>query len=276
MNSAVPKHGFETMVKISAGEFIFGHKFKIEFVDSLPESSTHLEEYWIDRTPVTFQQYQEFVKDTEYLPPIRDRRRAWERPYYKYLWRQNSTYNSLFMDMPMIFLTWFDALAYSEWAGKCLPTELEWEKAARGQDGRTYPWGYDQECEKYCNCTSQCEPNVHPDLTSVFAYPQGISPYGCLDMLGNCNEWCWDYFREPVMTISDEFRFDFKRIPSKEISHDGSSDQTPYRTTRGSGRTAFSKPIFSRNPTVPTTCSPYIGFRCVWHPTTPLKSRWNR
>jgi len=147
----------KAMVKIPAGEFLCGED----------QEKQETGEFYIDLTPVTNAEYKLFVDATGHAHPQH--------------WR-SGTYPEGKADHPVVEVNWFSATAYAEWVGKRLPTNEEWEKAARGTDGRTWPWG---------NEWSIDNANVFSgDTTPIGKYsPQGDSPYGCQDMAGNVWEW---------------------------------------------------------------------------------------
>jgi len=148
------------MVRIPAGEFLYGDQKK----------KLNLPEFWIDKTPVTNAEYARFVADTGHEPPKH--------------WKGKAPPKEI-ADHPVTYVSWHDAVAYAEWAGKRLLTEEEWEKAARGTDGRKYPWGDQNPDSKLCNFGK----NVG-GTTPVGKYSlQGDSPYSCVDMAGNVWEW---------------------------------------------------------------------------------------
>jgi len=167
------------LVRVPAGEFLMGSdpaKDKDAQDDEQPQRRVHVSEFYIGKTPVTNAQYATFVKATEHKVP-----EHWE----------NDKTPSGKEDHPVVYVTWHDAVAFCEWltqeTGKNLrlPTEAEWEKAARGADGRIYPWGNEQPTAELCNF----DDNVG-NTTPVGRYsPQGDSPYGCADVAGNVWEW---------------------------------------------------------------------------------------
>jgi serine/threonine protein kinase len=183
------------MVRVPAGQFLYRDEKK----------EIELPEFWIDKTPVTNGEYARFVEATGHEPPehweglYRRRKKPFLTGEYSRLWkppttsrrntgdglyRRRKTRPEEIADHPVVDISWRDAAAYAAWAGKRLPTEEEWEKAARGTDGREYPWG-DWE-EGRCNTH---EAGIG-GTTPVGQYsPGGDSPYGCVDMAGNVWEW---------------------------------------------------------------------------------------
>ncbi len=166
------KDGAE-MLWIPAGQFLMGstENDKDAGSDEKPQHMVSLDGYWMYKNDVTVAQYRTFCQAT--------RRQMPDAPSWG--WRD---------DHPMVNVTWDDANAYAEWAGASLPTEAEWEKAARGTDGRIYPWGNDWDASKCSNSTGS---NDSPgQISPVGSFPAGVSPYGCLDMAGNVDQWCED------------------------------------------------------------------------------------
>ncbi len=151
------------LVKIPSGEFLCGEDKKL----------VSLDEFWIGRTPVTNRQYQVFADSKGYDPP-----EHWE----------GKRVHPTRMNHPVVAVSWYDAQAFCEWAGVFLPTEQQWEKAARGIDGRDFPWGNQNPSPKLCNF----DRNVGQTSPVGRYSPHGDSPYGIIDMAGNVWEWCED------------------------------------------------------------------------------------
>jgi formylglycine-generating enzyme required for sulfatase activity len=155
------------------GDAVFEGAYAVGY--SGPEHVIPQPDFYIAKTPVTHAQYAAFLQDTDFARPKR--------------WRSNMPPKGK-EDLPIVYVSWHDAVAYCRWLVECtgkpyrLPTEPEWEKAARGTDGRIYPWGDGWDSER-CN-TAEAQVNK---ITPVGAFPQGASPYGVLDMAGNVWEW---------------------------------------------------------------------------------------
>jgi len=166
-------------VRVPAGEFLMGSdtwKDPNAEGDELPQHRLRLGEYWIGKYPVTNAQYKVFVDATGHPPPGH-----WEGGKIP-AGKENH---------PVVNVSWHDAAAFCAWAGLRLPTEAEWEKAARGADGRIYPWG-----DKWDARKANTSEGGRGGTTPVGAYPAGASPYGALDMAGNVWEWVADWYGE--------------------------------------------------------------------------------
>jgi formylglycine-generating enzyme required for sulfatase activity len=182
-----PKVGME-FIKVSAGEFWMGSdpkKDREAMAWEKPQHKVFLEDYWIGRCLVTNRQYQAFVKETNHIAP----------PYWEL-----DEFPSGKQDHPVVEVCWDDIQAFLQWANTKLSDsgeelrllmEAEWEKAARGTDGRIYPWGNQPPNSQLLNYNN----NVG-DPTPVGCYPAGASPYGALDMAGNVWEWVADWYDE--------------------------------------------------------------------------------
>ena len=171
------------MVKVPKGPFLYGEKRVREVIDH---------DYWIDKYPVTNEKYRVFISADGYGNQMYWSADGWEWKVENDItvpecWN-DTEWNKA--DCPVVGVSYYEAEAYAKWARKRLPTEREWEKAARGEDGREYPWGNEFDKTK---CNSR-KVTIIGYTTPVTQYPQGVSPYGCYDMAGNVWEWCADRY----------------------------------------------------------------------------------
>jgi len=168
------------MVTIPAGEFLMGSPEETGRADERPQRSVYLDEFVIDQVEVTNERYLAFVASTGHRSP--------PNPY------GTGPLVSVkgIEQLPVVQATWYDAKAYCSWAKKRLPTEAEWEKAARGTDGRLFPWGNEPATSKRANFDREWEEEhtLHP----VGSLPYGDSPYGVKDLSGNAREWVQDWY----------------------------------------------------------------------------------
>jgi len=161
------------MVLVPAGPYIRGSDNRLP--DEGPQYTAETGAFWIDKYEVTNLQYKQFIDATKRKSPSHFRSR---------------TYPDGKIDHPVVFVSWHDAHDYCEWAGKRLPTDIEWEKAARGDaDDRDYPWGDTFEVERVNSPVRWKALHLRGDTTPVGSMEGGKSPYGVYDLSGNVWEW---------------------------------------------------------------------------------------
>jgi formylglycine-generating enzyme required for sulfatase activity len=201
-----------TMMYVPEGRFLMGSLVGVGELNEQTQHMVDLDAYWIDRTEVSNAMFAEFVNKTgiqtiaekaggSYVtqtdsPPVVVMGADWQHPQ-----GPGSSISGL-EDYPVVNVTWWDAQAYCQWVGRRLPTEAEWEKAARGVQGQTYPWGEAVPTGNLVNFADINQDTEWADQTSndgfeltapVGSYPAGKSPYGALDMAGNVWEWVADW-----------------------------------------------------------------------------------
>ncbi len=181
----------EGMILIPSGEFTMGTDLvdkknhalgvgltKPWFADESPERRVDTQAFYIDKFEVTNRQYYIFCQATDHKPP-----RFWGGPKYR----------EGMGDLPVTYVNFYDAAAFAQWAGKRLPTETEWEKAARGPIGNIFPWGNNFNWD-LANISHSARKKIGQRLQPVGSFPAGVSSYGVHDMVGNAWEWVWDYY----------------------------------------------------------------------------------
>jgi len=168
---------------VPEGEFIMGTTHDHDFPDS-PEHTVYLDAYWVDKVEVTNSMYLKCLQAEGCTTPVSD------NIFYT---------NWIYRDHPIVYVTWSQADTYCQWAGRRLPTEAEWERAARGTDRRLYPWGGGQQPNPRLANFSDA---LIQESVSSFRYPLGASPYGVLNMAGNVREWVADWFDPNYYTYS--------------------------------------------------------------------------
>lgn len=223
-----------TMIYVPAGEFEMGSSFfesivftngkLFPFSDQRPKHRIYLDAFWVDRTEVTVGMFRKFVEATGYKTSAE--REGWGKPWKDGPkesewpmtpgtdWQHPEGPGSTASDNhPVIQVSWDDAMAYCEWVGGRLPTEAEWEKAARGTEGRKYPWGDDFDGTLLNYGDSRCPvarwrdsryDDGYAKTSPVGSYPGGASFYGVLDMAGNVWEWVYDWYDEDYYSTSPD------------------------------------------------------------------------
>jgi serine/threonine-protein kinase len=229
------------MLYVPEGNFLMGSSdsdTQADF-DEKPQHTIYLNAFWIDQTEVTNAKYATCVQDEACQAP-QDSGEYIVKGYYG---------SPQYDQYPVHNVTWNDAQIYCSWAGGSLPTEAEWEKAARGTDGRTFPWGEGVDCSR---ANYACDSYDDLYLKMVASFESGISPYGAYDMAGNVYEWVLDWFSPDYYAQSPQIN------PTGPTSG-------KYRVHRGGGVNFFSNLIraANRDAESPDTRHNRIGFRCV-------------
>ena len=166
---------------VPAGDFLMGSASTDgdAYPDEMPQHSVNLDAFWIDQTPVTNGEYALCVQAGTCKAP-----RKITSNLIDLYWN-----DAKYANYPVIWISWVDAGTYCAWAGRRLPSEAEWEKAARGTDGRLYPWGNNPPDPTLADFANHLK-----DVNQVGSYPAGASPYGALDMAGNVWQWVADWY----------------------------------------------------------------------------------
>jgi len=214
----------EGMAYLEGGSFLMGCD---EVIEESPEFEAHVDPFYMDKYPVTVEQYRQFLEATGHAEP-----RFWEAGEFSGP-RQ-----------PVVGISWENANAYAAWAGKQLPTEVQWEFAARGKENRLYPWGRAEPDSNWCNFGD------YLDMPSIVTmHEEGKTPEGVCDLGGNVYEWTRDPF-----------------LPYAELRRgDGPPKAAPRCAVRGGCWNSAPEEIrcTHRKGLFPETKAPTVGFRCV-------------
>ena len=242
----------DEMVRVPAGPFIMGSDKKVDrnaYQPELPQRTVYVDAFDIDKFEVTNVQFLKFVLATNRDPLI-----DWQY--------EGGNFQETMASHPVMHVSWYEADGYCKWAGKRLPTSAEWEKAARGEDGRVYPWGNQPAGLSRANFgrTGLSGPVrdrperllLYPPIISVDKYDNGVSPYGVFQMAGNVAEWTADWY-DPHY---------YKTAPDRNPKGPETGTQKAFR---GGGWIDSTPSVRSahRNGTDPNTKMNWLGFRCA-------------
>jgi iron(II)-dependent oxidoreductase len=188
-----------------------------------PPKALNVRGFYISRYAVTNDEYREFMQDRGYSRP-----ELWDPEGFIWLQSQRILepafwHDDLFNqpDQPVTGVSFYEAQAYARWKNARLPNEVEWEKAARGGDGRLYPWGDEEPDASRANFAPGYVP-VNRAPIPVQEREQGDSPYGCRQMAGNVYEWCQDFFQADTPTQRSETNLTETRPSHRRVMKGGS------------------------------------------------------
>jgi len=243
------------MIYIPAGSFIFGTNKKDTsgealslglpkpwYVDEGPEQNIFLKAFYIDRYEVTNHRYKVYIDDLNAVPP-----RHWE----------NIKFSDGQGEFPVVNVTWYDAANFCQWAGKQLPSEKQWEKAARGEAGNEYPWGKEFQ-PNYANLSKN--PGRKNSISPVGSYPRGATPLGVHDLVGNVWEWIRDDYSSYRGSTykSENFNLELKVLRGQSAKSIGHFPGATYL----SALKMFSRSGY-RETSFPDRAELDVGFRCA-------------
>jgi formylglycine-generating enzyme required for sulfatase activity len=223
-----------TEVYIPAGEFIMGSGE--DLLSDFPKHRVYLDAYWMDKLEVTNAMYAKCFGAGVCSHP------ALYNTYYD-VWA--------YRDYPVVYVNWYQADQYCRWVGRSLPTEAQWEKAARGTDGRRYPWGDQLPNPRLVNFNL----SLIGEPVPAYRYPMGASPYGVLNMAGNVREWIADWYGE----------FYYQSSPYRDPTGPATGTQRSLR----SGSYAEDQQqisVYTRFKHLPDSAGLSRGFRCAENP----------
>lgn len=224
------------MVMIAAGEFAMGVDGTIGLDDERPRHTVRLDAYLMDLYEVTTSRYARFLAVTRHTPP----------------WLWDMVNLAIHGDRPVIGVDWHDADAYCRWAAKRLPTEAEWEKAARGADERQFPWGNQAPTAELANFAVGARFSYSQALMPVGRYEKGKSPFGLFDMAGNVWEWVQDWYKAAY----------YEESPARNPT---GPEEGQFKVLRGGSWSELPKYLltYGRFKLPPATQNSYTGFRCA-------------
>ncbi len=240
------------MILVPAGEFLMGSDKKTDrlaYRGEIPQRRVYLDAFEIDKYEITNLQYLKFILATGRNPQLD--------------WRYDGgNFQEAMAHHPIMHVTWHDADAYCKWAGQRLPTEAEWEKAARGDDGRMNPWGSQSAGLSRANFgrTGLSGPVrdrperslMYPPIIAVDKYENSVSPYGLHQTMGNVAEWVSDWYDQDY----------YKTAPGRNPQGPGTGTQKAFRGGGWMDSTTTMR-VAMRNGTDPNTKINWLGFRCA-------------
>ncbi|HPZ08676.1 MAG TPA: formylglycine-generating enzyme family protein [Candidatus Eremiobacteraeota bacterium] len=253
------------MILIPAGDFWMGSQTKQGELDEYPQHKVYLKDYYIDKYEVTNSQYCKFLNE-------KGNHRAKDKTWWLVIQDQNcliEVKNGIYIpktgadNYPVVSVTWHGAKTYAEWMGKGLPTEAQWEKAAKSTRGNIYPWGMEWDANR-CNNKNMNDETLCKKMINFYdgrgvlpagSFPGGASNYAVMDMAGNVAEWCYDWYDENYYKTSPYKNPTGPKTGKYKVIRGGSWENIEEKNFRCSDRSIIDSDRGSG-----------IGFRCILDP----------